>query len=726
MGPDGMGSSIAASRQPSANPDLVSAFIVLSSDTRVADPSAAVFAQMATVRSSLGVPADFVAVDFVLTKVSQPAANSFSYSFLAKFVRSGSAASFPYLGQPGAAGPPGPRGQPGGPGVGGPPGPTGPYGPIGANGPTGSMGAQGITGTTGPAGPLGAPGPAGPPGPTGPFGFTGPQGSPGPTGPAGPTGHTGAPGPPGTTGPLGPTGLQGSPGVTGATGPQGATGLAGPTGVVGPQASSDNAAALRMGPQRGILSDNQVSLSYLIRDTGLTDGTAYAGADLVVSERRILYTGTSGGTQAQLYSTELGGCQTGLDFSLPALFATAKNPTALVGVGIPGNFFNTLAVTSAGAVSNYIYESIHSSPADSNIAWPAGAEDWTGSRACFVFTRAYSQTFGAFAEYFFTAPLADKLYYGNAYWDTGDPTALTFPGETPTAVCATGDNTVWVSFTGSGKLRQFQLSAPGPTYPTVSQVGADVPLANIVELLFDGKYLWALSTGGANGTLYKLDGGGSLLDTFAFSLGSVTSRSRMCFDGSRLWITRDTRVSTVFPEGKIELINDVAVPAGQARGVAVDPQDGAVYIAVYAASLKIYAWYPPTGARQEVRTRSIVWRTGQFSMPSTFMAIDLPSDGLSGSTRQFEVDVNAVVVGAESASWKKYVTVYDSGTSLSLIGSVADVVPPMMNASAIASGFDVTVAVSTNLQFTITNGVHVGGVRWTMAVREVKSYGGAL
>lgn len=498
----------------------------------------------------------------------------------------------------------------------------------------------------------------------------------------------------------------------------------------------DNADAVRMGPDRPFLMDGQfVSLGVLIRNTLLNSiGASYAGADLVVSENRLLFTGRQGITQGQLYSIDLAGHQMGLDYSLSTSIATITNPYALIGVGVETGYFNTLAVGNAGAVSNYIYESIHSTPTDVNIVWPAGAEDWSGARACYVYTTQRNATYGNSVEVFFTAPLADKVYQGNIYNDTGDPFAYTFTGETPTGICAAGDNTIWVSFVGSGKLRQYQVNTPGGTYPTITQVGADVTLANVIELLFDGKYLWALSTtGGSTGTIYKLSADGTLQDSFAFTSGVVSTRSRMCFDGSSVWITRGTVVNRIFPEGKIAVQMEMLVGGlgTEARGIVCDPHDKTIYVAVGVSdTLNIYAWVPPTGELWRVRERQATWRTNVNSMPSAFTAIDITSQTIPCS-RQFEFTIGASQIsgGTAKAAWKKYVAVDDDGTNMTIIGSVADIVPPMLNAGAITDSFDVTVtSTGTRLQVTIDQGTLAGGlgVNWTINVKETRSFAGAL
>jgi hypothetical protein len=73
----------------------------------------------------------------------------------------------------GAAGPPGPQGEPGPPGPQGEPGPPGPQGDPGPPGPQGEPGPPGPQGEPGPPGPQGEPGPPGPQGPPGPPGLAG-------------------------------------------------------------------------------------------------------------------------------------------------------------------------------------------------------------------------------------------------------------------------------------------------------------------------------------------------------------------------------------------------------------------------------------------------------------------------------------------------------------------------------------------------------------------------
>ena len=132
-------------------------------------------------------------------------------------------------GEPGPAGPQGPKGETGEPG---PAGPQGPKGETGEPGPAGPQGPKGETGEPGPAGPQGPQGEPGEPGPAGVQGPKGETGEPGPAGPQGPKGETGEPGPAGAQGPKGETG---EPGPAGAQGPKGETGEPGPAGPQGPK-----------------------------------------------------------------------------------------------------------------------------------------------------------------------------------------------------------------------------------------------------------------------------------------------------------------------------------------------------------------------------------------------------------------------------------------------------------------------------------------------------------
>lgn len=202
--------TVGVEKLPSNASNVISAYVVLSSDAILENPlvslnNTEVFSQ---VFATLGVsPKDYVLSQVTLNTVTTPFTGLISYSFGVRLVKAGTVD--PMVNQF-----------------------QGPPGPVGVRGPQGEIGLQGAAG---------APGPAGPQGVTGPFG--GPQGSPGATGLAGPTGSIGATGQrgvqgsPGITGPagqVGPTGAQGIPGVAGPIGPTGSVGGVGPAGPDGP------------------------------------------------------------------------------------------------------------------------------------------------------------------------------------------------------------------------------------------------------------------------------------------------------------------------------------------------------------------------------------------------------------------------------------------------------------------------------------------------------------
>jgi hypothetical protein len=131
-------------------------------------------------------------------------------------------------GDPGAMGPAGPQGLRGDPGAVGPAGPQGPKGDSGATGPAGADGKTVLSGAGAPASDLGK---------DGDFyidtsanAIYGPRTA---TGWGNPTTLVGAKGDKGDTGPQGQQGPKGDPGATGPQGPKGDTGPAGPQGPKG-------------------------------------------------------------------------------------------------------------------------------------------------------------------------------------------------------------------------------------------------------------------------------------------------------------------------------------------------------------------------------------------------------------------------------------------------------------------------------------------------------------
>ena len=212
-----------------------------------------------------------------------------------------------------------------------------------------------------------------------------------------------------------------------------------------------------------------------------------------------IYVPSNNITNAQLYSMDLGGYATAPEFNQTSQISLMKNPSALVGLYVNSRNFQALSVSSAGVLSNTFYDTIHSRSTDWTIKHTA-PESWAGSRACYVY-----QDFGngVLTTFFWTVPGGNKVYADNVS-EEGLQTSLNIVASNPTGICADGSNNVWVSFVGLGRVRKYTVGQGPLTYFQLTQV-LDITLANVVELMFDGKYIWALSTAGANGTIYKLD-----------------------------------------------------------------------------------------------------------------------------------------------------------------------------------------------------------------------------
>jgi hypothetical protein len=490
---------------------------------------------------------------------------------------------------------------------------------------------------------------------------------------------------------------------------------------------------LLMGPERNFLAGTYNGLGF-VRTTTLVDGAVpatdgYAGTDLVFSEKRLFMTGNDG-TDGKLYSLEPGGLHYGEEFDFTSLNAAMVNPSAVIGVGTDSNFFNLISISAGGLISNYLYETIHCTPADYNLDWPSGAEDWSGARACYIFRPLETPSGeGVTVQIFWTAPLEDKLYKGNIFWDVSDPTSTTFAGQTPKGICADANNNVWVSFTGSGVIRKYEAGDVGAGL-FLTQVGADIALVDVVEMLCDGKYIWALSTAGVSGKVHQLDLEGTLVRTIdvndsvkTFNI-AITERSRMCFDGMLLWVTAGQATFNIHPDGGVALFKENYGAGYEIRGITCDKNRN-VYFAIYnGAIMFIQKWTPTTGGPLVRTTREITWLLNDSSMPAVFDAIDM-SDLNGVRYKTYELDIKAQSLSPVGfAYWKKNVTLEDTGT-MALIGSEIDMIPPKMNATAIAQGLNVTFSYGASFKLTLDCGTAPNSVYWTVVMTEIIAYDGS-
>jgi hypothetical protein len=152
-----VGTSVSAYRTSSSG-SFLDAQVLITSDSRLADPSALVFASMAKVYSDLGIDSTWRITFFTLRSESQTSPLSWAYSLTFRFAAAGAIPAMTFRGDPGPAGPTGP------PGTSGPPGSPGSAGSQGPQGFVGPPGPDGLTGPAGPQGPLGPQGHAGAPG----------------------------------------------------------------------------------------------------------------------------------------------------------------------------------------------------------------------------------------------------------------------------------------------------------------------------------------------------------------------------------------------------------------------------------------------------------------------------------------------------------------------------------------------------------------------------------
>src|SRR5271166_945675 len=114
-----MGATLAANRQVSANPSIIVASVVVTSNQALTDPSAFIFANIAQVRQQVGAPANYFISAISFVQFTQPTGLTYVYNFNISMIAQGATAA-PLFGPQGPHGPPGP------PGPFGPPGPTGP------------------------------------------------------------------------------------------------------------------------------------------------------------------------------------------------------------------------------------------------------------------------------------------------------------------------------------------------------------------------------------------------------------------------------------------------------------------------------------------------------------------------------------------------------------------------------------------------------------------------
>ena len=143
---------VEATLRPTLTTDIYLVDVVMTSDTKLTNPTLALGSRLSDVYSQIGISPDYPLVSTIFTKSTNPVANRYVYTFFLQFDQSGVSRTTKFRGPMGPTGPQGLRGPQGPPGGGSGSGETGPTGPEGPTGPRGATGADGATGPAGASG----------------------------------------------------------------------------------------------------------------------------------------------------------------------------------------------------------------------------------------------------------------------------------------------------------------------------------------------------------------------------------------------------------------------------------------------------------------------------------------------------------------------------------------------------------------------------------------------
>lgn len=464
--------------------------------------------------------------------------------------------------------------------------------------------------------------------------------------------------------------------------------------------------------------------------TSLSDQTIanYCGADIAISEKAIHFAGSESGTPGQLYSLSKDYFNFSKELNMNTIHAPTvalQNPSSLVASA--ANYDNTYVVGfgPGGMLGAYAFRGCLY-PTGYNVSASAGVEDWTGARACIIAKNWNNSSSSYEPAYYWTAPAVNKVYARRQF--STSVVSTTFSGETPTAICADNNGYLWVSFTGSGKVRQYIVGQDTADFGTMTLINTfDVP--QVQEMLFDGKYVWCFSSQTSRGDIYKIDSnpnGGRIVATLSLtsalgSTASITNKSRACHDGTGIWLTRQNTSGFGGNVIKFDAVdNNIRVCilpvsiGGQPRGIAAD-KNGNVYLAAYnGTALSIQVRYPnnseipipPVEANQ-------IWILNQYGMPTSFNFWNQTSTTFGGGTFQrgtVEFDIYAcrsyATTGAHYAHWKFFID-YEYGASGYV--TTTNIITPVRVGNALTYSWNVSFTYSNpNVIGTITTGTDPG------------------
>jgi hypothetical protein len=499
----------------------------------------------------------------------------------------------------------------------------------------------------------------------------------------------------------------------------------------------NESSSLTMAPQiRNFISGGD-NYFYELYDTGMTDTnitTSPAGSDIVASDRGIHITGTLNGSDGKLYSLHFSGLEFGEDFDFANDLTTPKsNACAFVGYSVSGNFFNTWNIASNGVVSNYIYETMHSSGYDSNVDEGSGGENWSGARATYLF-KDNNPTTGIAAVTYWTAPIHNKVYAETVFFNGLQST--TFP-TSPKAICADKTGFLWVSFSDN-ELVQYTTGSLDTDYGTLTEIDRINNIPQLIDMVCDGTWIWGITNSPSPGKLIKINiFTREVVEYNAPNpLKPIHSRSRVLFDGISVYVSA-TDVVYKFElnesSGGLSPVSILSLEPGEVRGLTVD-KDNNIYAAVKATStgsVKIYKYHAKLGGNiPSTEEYSYTWVLGttypSAYRPSPFNFINVKKH--FGSHKKFsktivlEITATAGVHVSEGhglkAMWKKLFMFNQTG-SLTTVYST-NIITPYLDTTATSQGWNLTVAPDgggNNLIGTITHGTSTKKTVWNINIK---------
>lgn len=422
-----------------------------------------------------------------------------------------------------------------------------------------------------------------------------------------------------------------------------------------------------------------------------------AGSEIAVIGNKLYWTGsqTYFGSTASLYSVH----RTGFEISAPYGLASSSPCSTVLGDYFDSN--GVVTAINAGSLNQILSQEYRDSDDSGDVINQTYAGgNWAGARGCScIIQDPAGWANGGVQMIMFTAPAT------NTVWIAAQPAisgyaipAYSESGGAPTAIACSPEGVIWVYFsgTGTGTLKKFIAPNTNTIFNPMAPVKS-LAMTGVVDLIFDGIYFWALSTtptsGTTGGSILRFDVNGNTVDTIglAYNIRTVTSKSRMAFDGRKIWLTRTGSIDCIDGSGQF-LCHAIGIDISthDLRGIACD-QNGTVYIAGSNNStgeIEIMTRPDLFGKYGSIETAGDIITVTQFNsagpsrVPIKYPLDQLGPGGISGNTRVFDFEVIATLYGNTdvlSKVWRKHAVFrsgYD-GSGVYQIGTPVDLIPPV-------------------------------------------------